>query len=315
MLSLQPSQYDEIKHSVLVLCKRTFGIVIFTDNFLCVGYNLFNGKLLETLVPFLQCLNGDGGGFLPVYLHVAKFGFCLSHFDICLYPALFLFTVEFFHLSGVFLVFLFKGLYRLFILCRFGELLLLRCYGCFGKFPCRHVVIEIFDFMPFLVQFLECRVVTASVIRSGDHQLWVGFQKFLRFLCHMRCVLGFQTFAVGTMSASVMLGKKVIIRCVVYTRLTFRLVELVLFKVGGIAFLKMLSKKVQCVSRPIISAVFLEVFLVNVFLDIGFIGAYFLGYADGDCFIVQQFTDRRIQFVQFQTGIDILFTPSETADK
>ena len=52
-------------------------------------------------------------------------------------------------------------------------------------------------------------------------------------------ILGFQTLAVGTMSAPVMLDKKVVIRCVVYTRFTFRLVELVLFKVGGIAFFKM----------------------------------------------------------------------------
>lgn len=112
-----------------------------------------------------------------------------------------------------------------------------------------------------------------------------------------------------------MLGKKVIIRCIVYTHLTFCLVELVLFEVGGIASFKMLSKKVQCVSRPIISAVFLEVFLVNVLLDIGFISAYFLGYTDGDCLVIQQFTDRRIEFVQFQTCIDILLTSSETADE
>ncbi len=36
-----------------------------------------------------------------------------------------------------------------------------------------------------------------------------------------------------------------------------------------------------------------------------FIGAYLLGYADSDCFIVQQLTDRLIEFIQFQTGIDI----------
>ena len=77
---------------------------------------------------------------------------------------------------GVFLVFLFKGLYRLFIFCRFGELLLLRCFGCFGKFPCRYVIVEFLDFMPFLVQFLECRVVSTSVIGSGNHPLRVGFQ-------------------------------------------------------------------------------------------------------------------------------------------
>ena len=85
-------------------------------------------------------------------------------------------TVKFFHFLGVFLVFLFKGLYRLFIFCRFGELLLLRCFGYFGKFPCRYVIVEFFDFMPFLVQFLECRVVSTSVIGSGNHQLRVGFQ-------------------------------------------------------------------------------------------------------------------------------------------
>ena len=112
-----------------------------------------------------------------------------------------------------------------------------------------------------------------------------------------------------------MLGKKVVIGCVVYTRLTFCLVELVLLKVGGIAFLKMLFKEVQRISRPIISAVFFEVLLVNVLLDMRFIGAYLLSYTDSDCFIVQQFTDRLIEFVQFQTGIDIFLAPSETADK
>ena len=53
--------------------------------------------------------------------------------------------------------------------------------------------------------------------------------------------------------------------------------------------------------------------LIHVLLDIGFIGAYLLGYADSDCFIVQQFTDRRVEFVQFQPGIDILLAPSETS--
>ena len=96
-----------------------------------------------------------------------------------------------------------------------------------------------------------------------------------------------------------MFGKKVVVRCVVYTFPAFRLVELVLCKVGGIVFLKMLFKEVQCISRPIVSAALFEVLLVNVLLDVRFIGAYFLGYADGDCFIVQQFTDRLIQFVQF----------------
>ena len=48
--------------------------------------------------------------------------------------------------------------------------------GYFGKFPCRYVIVEFLDFMPFLVQFLECRVVSTSVIGSGNHQLRVGFQ-------------------------------------------------------------------------------------------------------------------------------------------
>ena len=52
-------------------------------------------------------------------------------------------------------------------------------------------------------------------------------------------ILGFQTFAVGAVSAPVMLGKKVVIGCVVYACLAFRLVELVLPKVGGIALSKM----------------------------------------------------------------------------
>ena len=86
-----------------------------------------------------------------------------------------------------------------------------------------------------------------------------------------------------------------------------------MFKVGGIAFFKMPFEKVQCVFRPIVTVVPFEVFLVNVLLDGGFIGAYLLGYADSDCFIVQQFTDWRIEFVQFQSGIDILLASSETS--
>ena len=41
---------------------------------------------------------------------------------------------------------------------------------------CSYVIVEFLDFMPFLVQFLECRVVSTSVIGSGNHQLRVGFQ-------------------------------------------------------------------------------------------------------------------------------------------
>ena len=128
----------------------------------------------------------------------------------------------------------------------------------------------------------------------------------------MGCVLGFQTFAVGAMSASVMLGKEVVIGCVVYACLAFRLVELVLPKVGGIVFFKVPFEEIQCISRPILTVPLFEVLLVHVLLYIGFIGAYLLGYADSDCFIVQQFTDRRIEFVQFQSGIDIFLAPSET---
>ena len=128
----------------------------------------------------------------------------------------------------------------------------------------------------------------------------------------MGCVLGLQTFAVGAVSAPVMLGKKVVIGCVVYACLAFRLVELVLPKVGGIVFFKVPFEEVQCISRPILTVPLFEVLLVHVLLYIGLIGAYLLGYADSDCFIVQQFTDRRIEFVQFQSGIDIFLAPSET---
>ena len=128
----------------------------------------------------------------------------------------------------------------------------------------------------------------------------------------MGCVLGLQTFAVGAVSAPVMLGKKVVIGCVVYACIAFRLVELVLPKVGGIVFFKVPFEEVQCISRPILTVPLFEVLLVHVLLYIGFIGAYLLGYADSDCFIVQQFTDRRIEFVQFQSGIDIFLAPSET---
>ena len=125
-------------------------------------------------------------------------------------------------------------------------------------------------------------------------------------------ILGFQTFAVCAVSASVMLGKEVVIGCVVYACLAFRLVELVLPKVGGIVFFKVPFEEIQCISRPILTVPLFEVLLVHVLLYIGFIGAYLLGYADSDCFIVQQFTDRRIEFVQFQSGIDIFLAPSET---
>ena len=128
----------------------------------------------------------------------------------------------------------------------------------------------------------------------------------------MGCVLGLQTFAVGAVSAPVMLGKKVVIGCVVYACIAFRLVELVLPKVGGIVFFKVPFEEIQCISRPILTVPLFEVLLVHVLLYIGLIGAYLLGYADSDCFIVQQFTDRRIEFVQFQSGIDIFLAPSET---
>lgn len=112
---------------------------------------------------------------------------------------------------------------------------------------------------------MECRIVTASVIRSGDHQLRVGFQKFLRLLCHKCGILGFQTLAVGAMSAPVMLGKKVVVGCVVYTRLAFRLVELVLFKVGCVVFLKIFLEQIERVTAPIVTIALLQMVLVHVF--------------------------------------------------
>ena len=154
MLPLQSGKHGEINHAVFVLRERAFGIVVLADNLLRVGNGLFDGKLFETLVPFLQCPDSDGGGFLPVYLHVTEFGFRLSYLYIGLYPAFLLHAVKFLHLSGVFLVSAFKGLYRLFVLLRLGEPLFLRCFGGFWKFPCRHVVVKFLDFMPFLVQFL-----------------------------------------------------------------------------------------------------------------------------------------------------------------
>ena len=97
MLSLQSGQHDEIHHPVLVLRERAFGIVVFTNYFLCIGYNLLYGQLFETLVLFLQCFDGDGGGFFLVYLNIAKFGFSLPYLYIGLYPAFFLLAVEFLH--------------------------------------------------------------------------------------------------------------------------------------------------------------------------------------------------------------------------
>ena len=154
MLPLQLGKHDEINHAVLVLRERTFGIVVLPDNLFRVGNGLFDRKLFETLVPLLQCPDSDGGGFLPVYLHVAEFGFCLSYLYIGLYPAFLLHAVKFLHLSGIFLVSALKCLHRLFVLFRLGELLFLRCFGGFWKFPCRYVVVKFLDFMPFLVQFL-----------------------------------------------------------------------------------------------------------------------------------------------------------------
>ena len=90
MLSLQSGQHDEIHHPVLVLRERAFGIVVFTNYFLCIGYNLLYGQLFETLVLFLQCFDGDGGGFFLVYLNIAKFGISLPYLYIGLYPAFFL---------------------------------------------------------------------------------------------------------------------------------------------------------------------------------------------------------------------------------
>ena len=111
-----------------------------------------------------------------------------------------------------------------------------------------------------------------------------------------------------------MFGKKVVVGCVVCTRLAFRLVELVLFKVGCVVFLRMFLEQIERVTVPIVPIALLQVVLVHVPLDVGFIGAYFLGHTDGDCPVIQQFTDRFIQFVQFQTCIDILLAPSEVAE-
>lgn len=126
-------------------------------------------------------------------------------------------------------------------------------------------------------------------------------------------ILGFQTLAVGAVSASVMLGKEIVIGCVVYACLAFRFVELVLLKVGGIVFLKVPFEEIQCISRPVLTVTLFEVLLVNVLLDIGFIGAYFLGYADSDCFITNNSPTWRIESFSFQSGIDIFLASSETS--
>ena len=99
-------------------------------------------------------------------------------------------------------------------------------------------------------------------------------------------ILGFQTFAVCAVSASVMLGKEIVIGCVVYACLAFRLVEFVLLKVGCVVFLKIFLEQIERVTAPIVLVVSLEVVLIHVLLDICFIGAYLFGYADSNCFIV-----------------------------
>ena len=78
------------------------------------------------------------------------------------------------------------------------------------------------------------------------------------------------------MSAPIMFGKKVVVGCVVCTRLAFRLVELVLFKVGCVVFLRMFLEQIERVTVPIVPIPLLQVVLVHVLLDIGFIGTYFL---------------------------------------
>ena len=48
-------KHGEINHTVFVLRERAFGRVVLPDNLFRVGNGLFNRKLSETLVPFLQC--------------------------------------------------------------------------------------------------------------------------------------------------------------------------------------------------------------------------------------------------------------------
>ena len=73
-----------------------------------------------------------------------------------------------------------------------------------------------------------------------------------------------------------MFGKKVVVGCVMYACLAFRLVELVLFKVGCVVFLRMFLEQIERVTVPIVPIALLQVVLVHVLLDIGFIGTYFL---------------------------------------
>ena len=68
-------------------------------------------------------------------------------------------------------------------------------------------------------------------------------------------ILGFQTFAVCAVSASVMLGKEIVIGCVVYACLAFRLVEFVLLKVGCLVFLKIFLEQIERVTAPIVLVV------------------------------------------------------------
>lgn len=60
MSPLKLGKHGEINHTVLVLRERAFGIVVLTDNLFRIGNGLFDGKLFETLVPFLQCPDSDG---------------------------------------------------------------------------------------------------------------------------------------------------------------------------------------------------------------------------------------------------------------
>ena len=56
-----------------------------------------------------------------------------------------------------------------------------------------------------------------------------------------------------------MFGKKVVVGCVVCTRLAFRLVELVLFKVGCVVFLRMFLEQIERVTVPIVPIALLQV--------------------------------------------------------
>ena len=121
----------------------------------------------------------------------------------------------------------------------------------------------------------------------------------------MGCVLWLPDIC-GYAVAATRYAQTIVIGCVVYACIASVLSKLVLPKVGGIVFFKVPLKRVHVYPVHPSPFPFWGASYTSL-LYIGLIGAYLPGYAGTVIvLIVQQFTDRCIEFVQFQSGIDIL---------